>query len=432
MKPILLLCALLAAFALPVGAEDFSDDDDFFALMPTKAPWLLDWGATASPAALLENQGGGNEAVAALSGNAWVRLSLPGMWRFYGRLKGSALLSVLPAGEDAMTLTTPWEINAAYLQLMDPDVGLTLTLGRQPFLLGSGLVLSGSGDGLEFKLTNSLFSAQAFGYYTGLLDTEFSTYAMHDWDEANGARRYITGYALGVGLGGHDLSLLGLYQGDFGLSPDDLYTSWYTGLQARGVFLGGDYLAEWYLQEGYSPSGDSSGAIDAYGGTTRYRRVFGIPTSPTVTLRYSLASGDADRTVTDVAVGNTSGLDTAFQSFGTLDVGVAFKPDFSNLHIAQAAFSFRPLEAAGRSLRGTSLGVSYQYYAKHVAAGVVNDGEATLASLDVGHGIDASLRLAPWNDLDIFVGGGVFIPGAAFPAGEALRYAVSGGMSLSF
>jgi hypothetical protein len=408
------------------------EDDGFFAPQPQKAPWLLDWGATVSPAGVFDSTAGELGLVAALSGNVWLRLSLPGLWQFYGRLRDSALLEVLPWPAAGLELVNLWELNAAYLQLTDPEVGLSLAIGRKPFLLGSGLVLSGTGDGLEVQLSNPLFNLKAFGFYTGLLDPGFSTYGMHAWDDENGARRYIGGYSVGTGFSGHEISLLGMYQGDFGLSPEDLYTSWYTGLQAKGMLLGGDYLVEWYLEEGYSPSASTSGAIDAFGGTVRYQRVFGIPTSPGITVQYSLASGDLDRTIADGSVGNTVGIDTAFQAFGQLNSGSVFRPYFSNVHVGQAGFSWRPLEEAGYRLRDSSIGLRYFYYAKYALTGVVNVDEGALPSYDLGHGIDVVLRWSPYNDLSTFINAGLFLPGAAFPAGEALRYAVSGGMSLSF
>jgi hypothetical protein len=423
----LLLCA-----ASGLAAQDPFPEDDFFLPEPVKAPWLFDWGSTVSPAALFESAGGNATLVAGLSGNLWVRLSLPWGWQYYARVRDNALLTVLPMTDGAMTLSNIWEVNANYLQLVDPDAGLTLSLGRKPFLLGSGLVLSGIGDGLDFQLGNPLFSVQAFGFYTGLLNPGFSNYGLNAWDDANGARRYVGGYSLGIGIMGHEVSLLGLYQGDFGLSPDELYTSWYSGLQAKGMLLGGDYLLEWYLQEGYSPSGASASGIQAFGGTCRYQKVFAVATKPGVTVQYSLASGDADRTSTDGSVGNASGLDTAFQSLGQVASGSVFRPYFSNIHIAHLGFTFRPLEAAGPRVRDSSMGVRYFYYMKYAQAGVVNSGEAGLLSYDLGHGIDLVLRWAPYNDVSTFLNAGLFLPGAAFPAGEALRYTISGGMSLSF
>jgi hypothetical protein len=262
--------ALLLCVVSGLAAQDPFPEDDFFLPEPLKAPWMFDWGSTVSPAALFESTGGTETLVAGFSGNLWMRLSLPAGWQFYARVRDNVLLTALPLVDGAMTLSNIWEVNAGYLQLVDPDAGLTFSIGRKPFLLGSGLVLAGIGDGFDFQLSNALFSAQAFGFYTGLLNPGFSDYGLHAWDDANGARRYIGGYSVGVGLWGHEVSLLGMYQGDFGLDPDVMYTSWYTGFQAKGMLYGGDYLVEWYLEDGYSPSGATTSGIQAFGGTCAF------------------------------------------------------------------------------------------------------------------------------------------------------------------
>ncbi len=425
MKRTAVLLTFLLSVLFLAGAQTPFLDEDFIAPPTVKAAWLLDWGGTLSPAGIYDRQGDTEALIAGLSGALWVRLSLPGQWQYYVRLKDNALAALLPWPEAGLELTNLWEVNANYLQFANPDAGLTFSAGRKPFLLGSGLLLSGNGDGAEFQLANPLFMLQAFGFYTGLLNADSSPYGMHDWDDANGAQRYFGGYAAGVGILGHELTLIGLYQGDFGLSPDDLYTSWYTGLQAKGMVADGAYLLEWYLQGGFSPSGAVRGEIDAYGGTCRYQKVFPAAAVPSLTLQYSLASGDADRSVAEGSVGNETGQDTAFQAFGQLNTGSVFRPYFSNIHIVQAGAAVNPLRAA-------SIGLNYFYYAKHESGGVVNGGEAALSAFDLGHGLDLVLRWSPFKDLSVFLNGGVFIPGAAFPQDEALRFTVSGGVSFSF
>jgi hypothetical protein len=255
---------------------------------------------------------------------------------------------------------------------------------------------------------------------------------MHAADIDGGARRYVGGYQVGLALFGHELSLLGLYQGDFGQVSEKLYTSWYTGLQAKGLLAGGDYLVECFLEEGYSPLAAASAAIQAFGGTVRYQRVFGAVTSPAVAVQYSLASGDPDRTAAKGSVGNATGADAGFQAFGQVASGSVYRPYFSNMHIASVGASFNPLEANPGRVKNSSVGLKYFYYAKYAAEGVVNSGEAALSSHDLGHGLDLSVRYSPYSDLSVFVSAGLFLPGAAFPQGEPLRFGASGGLSFSF
>jgi len=436
----LIIALLLGSFligAVPAAAQvrgieppqaDVFLDDGFLKPPPAKAPWRLDWGATLSPAAVYS--GGGTALApylaAGASGAAWLRLSLPGDWLLYARARDAFILSLLP---EAAAPVNQWELNAAYVQLSLAEAGFSVALGRKPFALGTGLVLSGYGDGLDAQLAAGPVLAKAFGLYTGLVSPAFSPYALGAWDEANGARRYLAGWQLGVAVLGHELSLLGLYQGDFGLEPEEAYTSWYAGFQAKGLILGGDYLVEWHLEDGYAPGG---AVIDAFGGLCRFRVVLPAPTSPTLSFRYALASGDHDRTSGTGAGGNASGTDAAFQAFGRLDMGNALAPAFSNLHVASVEASFNPLEPSSLPVRSASLGLRYLYYAKHAPGGASGAAGATENQFDAGHGLDLSIRWSPFNDLSLSIDAGLFFPGAAYPAGTPLGYAVSGGVSLAF
>lgn len=420
---------LLAAVA---GADEPSPlpDDGFLEPPPAKSPWLLDWGLNASAAGLYD-LGSDATALAGAGGVAWARLSLPSLWQFHARFRDNAIYTLDSPDASSVGLANDWGLEAAYLQLADPGAGLNLSLGRKAYSIGTGLILSGPGDGLEFQLSTKYFSAKVLGFYTGLLTQAFHDYDLRTWDDDNGARRYVGAYQLGVGVAGQELSLVGMYQGDFGAETAEAYTSWYTGLHAAGLVWGGEYSVEAYLEDGYAPKGSSVGSIQAFAAQAGYRKVFGLPTSPAVWVRYALASGDPDRTQAEGSVGNVSGVDGGFQAFGRLSLGMALRPYFSNLHAVGAGIALRPLEALRGPIRRSSLELKYFYYAKYAASGVIDGGEADQASADVGHGIDLTARLTPWTDLEAFAGGGVFIPGAAFPDGEPLRFTVSGGLSLS-
>ncbi|MFA6505784.1 MAG: alginate export family protein [Treponemataceae bacterium] len=425
------VATLILAAILTAAAQTPFLEEDFFLPVPQKAPWLLDWGVTLSLAGLFEHQGDSDTLVTGLSGNAWVRLSLPGQWQYYARIRDNLLTSVLPWPTEGVELLNVWEINANYFQLILPEGGVTFSIGRKPFLLGSALILAGNGDGLELQLANPWFNAKMFGFYTGLINPAFSSYAMNDEDQVNGAKRYFGAYSLGIWIFGHELSLLGMYQNDFNNASEELYASWYSGLQAKGLLVGGEYLLEWYLQRGYSPSGLTRGNIEAFGGTCRYQRTFKAVTTPRITIQYWLASGDPDRTVGKGAFGNAEGTDSAFQAFGQLNLGLAFRPHLSNLHVAQLGVIFNPLEILSRQAPDLNVSFKYFYYAKHEADGVVNVDEGNLSSNDLGHGVDLGIQWAPFDDVSVFLNAGLFLPGAAFSGDRALRYAVSGGMSLS-
>lgn len=408
------------------------DDSEFLNVGTGKAPWLLDYGVALNPAVFFDLTGSTMTLFGTAGASTWLRLSLPGQAQLYAKLRDSLILSILPWAASGVSFSNLWDIDALYLQASIQEAGFTFTAGRKSYSLGSGLVLSGIGDGVEFQLQTPLLRLKALGFYTGLLRPDFSGWSMGAWDYTNGAQRYLGGYSAGISVFGQEISLLGLYQGDAGLEAAELYTSWYSGLQLKGVVLSGEYLMEAYLQNGYSPLGSGTGSIQAFGGTARYQIQLPVFSSPGISIRYSLASGDPDRSSSRGAQGNTLLTDTAFQAFGTLNTGLAFRPNFSNMHIIQAGLSLNPLEAGPAALRRTNIGLRYFYYMKYDKTGVVTLGEAPVASHDLGHGIDFNTVWAPFTDLSLTLNAGIFLPGAAFAAGEPVRMTVTGGIGFSF
>jgi len=430
MKNLLLAAALVAAASIGAGAQVPFEDDELLVPPPEKAPWLLDWGATVTAAGLYREPGTPDDAFAGASGVLWTRLSLPASWQLYARFRGNTLGAVLPWPEDGLEMDAEWELNAAYLQLTESRGGITFTAGRKPFLLGSGLILSGPGDGAELALANPWFNAKALMFYTGLLNPYFSSYAMNAEDADKGPQRYFGAYSVGTVLFGTEGALLGAYQNDFKTDEGSVYASWYSGFRLKGVILGGEGLLEWYQEHGRSPSGDTVGKIDAYGGIGRYQRTFAGRSAPKILIQYALASGDKDRTIGAGAAGNADGKDTAFQAFGELTTGSVFSPAFSNVHIALIEGSFNPLALLSARSR-SSVALRYFYYAKHRAAGVVNGDDAPRNDPFLGQGADLLLKWSPFIDLSAFMTVGAFLPGTAFPRGEDPRFAVSAGLSLT-
>ncbi len=418
----LALCAL-CLYAAACFAQEL-ELDDAFPGAGAKEPWLLDWGGELSGAALLDGQGLGAAVAAGAGAKLWLRLSLPEQWQLYLRARDSASAQLVPIGDILSSLSNRWEVSDAYLQLLVRDAPFTFALGRKSYALGTGLALSGPGDGLEVELYGKALSIKAFGYYTGLISPDFSSYAMFLPDDALGTKRYIGAYSASGSLKGHELSLLGLYQGYFGSRPEEYYTSWYSGLQAKGLLLGGDYAVEGYAERGYSPLGAGRGDIRAYAARAVYARSFEGAAMPRLSLGYAFASGDEDRISGQGPAGNQAGFDQAFQSFGNVDTGLVLRPYFSNLHMASAG--------AGATLGRVRAGLSYYYFAKHKKESPINTADAVLPFHDLGHELDLALSWSPFLDLSFLLGAGIFLPGKAFASGNELRYAASAGISLSF
>ncbi len=420
-----------AAKAAEAGAAQQSEAD-FFGPQPVKAPWVVDWGASASPTAVAELDGSDNLALATIGSSLWLRMSLPAKGQLYVKAKDTLVLTLYPQPAAGEGFTHLWDIDAAYYRLSLPGLGLTAHAGRKPFVLGSGLVLAGTGDGLDVQWVSPFLTVNAFGLYSGFMRPDYSSWTMSAWDAANGPRRVMAGGGATATLGNHGFSLLGLYQYDLGADAASLYRSWYAGAQAKGVLLTGEYQLEGWYQGGASPQAGSSAAISAFAGRAGYTLFFKAPLSPSVSVSYALASGDADRSAAASAAGNAAGNDNGFQGFGSVGSGSVLRPDFGNLQIVQAGVTLNPLESGPSWLRKTNVGLKYFYYMKYDANGVISDGEAVLPVLDVGHGIDATLRWGPLSDLSVTASGGAFIPGAAYATGEPIRYSASVGLSLSF
>ncbi len=418
----LAVCLFCLAATLSFGQE--AELEDAFPGAGPKEPWLLDWGGELTAAGLTEGQGLSAALAAGAGAKLWFRLSLPEQWQLYIRARDSASAQLLPFSDILSSFVNRWEVSDAFIQLLIRDAPFTLAAGRKSFSLGSGLALSGTGDGLEVELYGKAFSAKAFGYYTGLISPDFSRYAMFLPDDALGTKRYIGAYSASSFIKGQELSLLGLYQGYFGSRPEEYYTSWYSGLQAKGLLLGGDYLVEGYAEHGYSPLGAGRGDIRAYAARAAYLRSFEGSLRPRISLGYAFASGDEDRISGQGPGGNQADFDEAFQSFGNVDTGLVLRPYFSNLHMASAGL--------GATLAKVKASLGYYYFAKHRAASPINTADAVLPFHDLGHELDLSLSWSPFLDLSFLLGAGLFLPGKAFASGNDIRYAASIGLSLSF
>ncbi len=435
MKKLLVLALLTvttAGFVMAQSTSEAQSDADFFGPQPVKAPWVLDWGASVSPSAVAELGGSDNLVLATVGSNLWLRMSLPAKGQLYAKIKDTMVFTLYPQPTAGEGFTHLWDIDSAYYRLSLSNLGLTVHAGRKSFALGSGLVLAGTGDGLDVQWVSPLLSVNALGLYSGFVRPDYSSWTMSAWDVENGPRRVMAGGSATATLGNHGLSLLGLYQYDLGADAAAQYQSWYAGAQAKGVLFTGEYQLEGWYQGGASPLAASSAAIAAFAGRAGYTMFFKAPMAPSATVSYALASGDQDRTSAASAAGNTAGQDNGFQGFGSVSSGSVLRPDFGNLQIIQAGITLNPLESAPAWMRRTNVGLKYFYYMKHDANGVINDGEAALPVLDVGHGLDATLRWGPLSDLNVTASGGVFIPGAACATSEPVQYSASIGLSLSF
>jgi hypothetical protein len=143
-------------------------------------------------------------------------------------------------------------------------------------------------------------------------------------------------------------------------------------------------------------------------------------------LRLLLASGDGDYTDSFLE-GNTEGLATTFTTISQPELNLLFNPRLGNLLLAEASYSVKPAELLQTLLKAT--------FFLRPTTGLISDGRVDPAPLSsaryIGLELDASARFRLFSDLGLVFTGGVFFPGAAFPA--ASRKADFGGrIELSF
>lgn len=429
-------CLVAAMLVVAPAAEDTAstyDIENFLTKPAAGSPWLPDFGVDLVPAVLVDSQNGLMTLAGSGGGRLWARLSLPAGWTLHARVGDTVSYTHLEAGATSGQWENSVDLSSLYLRMDGERSGASLTVGRADFVLGSGLVMAGPADGARIGLANTVYRAQLFGLYTGWLHPDVLAWQLGTADDGSAESRLAGGFSAGLNLAGHELSLLGLYQTDTASTGTELYTSWYTGLSLGGHLAGGTYLLEGWLEEGQSPFGNSVAGIRAFAAVADYYLMLPLPFLPGARVSYAVASGDPDRTAADGAAGNTAGQDNGFQAFGYLDLGAALRPAFSNIQVLRVSLSAAPLGplAPGTPLSRSRLETTYRYYLKYRAVGGIGTGEATLPSLDLGHGIDARMSVSPWNDLTIFASGGVFLPGAAWWSDEPIRWSVSGGISLS-
>ena len=111
-----------------------------------------------------------------------------------------------------------------------------------------------------------------------------------------------------------------------------------------------------------------------------------------------------------------------------------FSPQLSNLVVAEASYSLKPLSGLGPGLPEmfqTAL-QSYVYF-RPTTGGISEPGLSTSsASPYLGTEGDLTLNLSPSSDLGISLWGGLFVPGTAFESGSNMQFKAGLNVSLNF
>ena len=316
------------------------------------------------------------------------------------------------------------------------------SIGRQYLYLGRGIA---------FGLTTEAISLDwAHGNWAGLF---FGSQSIDRRVRFNGApnsvahqldrRRFYGGQVEYQGWDRQELYSYVLGQFDNSVASSDApvtYDSTYWGIGTTGEVLFGDPGQEWgipnlrhhtefIVQNGTNhntfASGQEGTDISAWAVDTGLDYFWTAPGRPRVGVKYARSSGDDTRVGGPQPNGgfNVPGTsDKTFVSFGYLNTGASFSPQFSNLEFVNLSAAIRPLDDPDSPVwQNLEIGASSYWYWRSAAGGNVSDVRANSPGQNyLGYEWDlyANWRLS--SDLFLLINYGVFFPhkGSFNPAND--------------
>jgi len=412
---------------------------------------------------------------AALSRGYWlgnyrpyIKYSLNEQHVFTGRLRTTYKHNpgVTDAQKKNGQVVSNWEYS---LELLGAELNFDrhqITVGRNFYRIGRGLLLSNFADGAEYSGSFRYGQVKALGLYSGQYSgcmisvggcatsgdiSQKGPYDIVPGRAADAAvpdpgRRFFAGAQYeSPQLYGARIQALALYSYDM---SRDASTS--TSANTRGkifafdpLYLGAGlsgyivtprlrYLSEFIYEMGNTynkreKSGDTNQQtnIRAWGLTLDLN--YSIPffeelLKSGLTVQYATGSGrdvkNDQPNPGNPAQANESGNDTSFYYFGAYSAGLALKPKLANLHIYRAGFQFRPLHYFywGRNLMLT---FKYSWYNKVRADYGISDDNANRYSARVGYALDGQIIWDFRSDFKLFYQYGYFQPSAAYASVNA-------------
>ena len=344
--------------------------------------------------------------------------------------------------QDSVVTSNIIDLDIAMLDAKFLNDSIRFSLGRKYFLIGSGFLLNGRGDGAQLEWFNSILNVDVFGTYTGLLLKDDNPYNLTNKDYADGAERLFAGGRVGQTFFNQNLYFIGMIQKDLSkeTSESKHYNSNYYGVGLRGFLPGGfDYMGEFFYENGstYNYADGVKADINAMAAIATLNWNVDLAVAPILTLQYAYGSGgDDERGDSTTPNGNASDIDKEFFTFGTFLGGYGLRPVIGNLHVFRVGLGLSPFRGTDLFfLRDINIIAKYSYYMKDNAnspvgsyySGVEKSGEKV-----IGQGIDASIRWRVFSDLSFFANYGLFMPGAAYEDDSKNNTFFMAGMSLSF
>ncbi len=316
---------------------------------------------------------------------------------------------------------------------------LTLRIGRQQAMIGSGYVLDTPLDAVYFDSRLHDLRVQ------GLLGKTFGLTPNIDRSDPvdNNSARCFYGVQLSyTGIERHEPYVYALWNDDHtDERPQDWFQNYsydtaYFGIGSQGELVHNlRYWAEGVFETGKSWGNDQwivRDDVNAWGWSAGLEYLFDTPTRPRLAFEYMFASGDRDRigSPSNAAGGNRRGMDTSFNAFGYRDTGISASPALSNMHVWRLGGSCAPF-AKYESFRDLELGTNWFLYHKHHARAAISDITSDMNAGYVGWEMDYFANWRISSDLSWTLRWGAFFPGDAYND-RGMRNFVFTGITWSF
>ncbi len=415
---------------------EFRADEDMKVLKAEREPLSISYGGWLTPVVIDER----NSAVLTSSVTImklWFKSTL---WRnSFLYLRGKdVFFRVIDQNMDVDETKNVIDLDVGFIGMSNDKRTLNLFLGRKFFVLGTGLVFNGRGDGGEFSLYSRFVDIQLFGAYTGLMIKDNNPYGLSDKDFTDGAKRIFAGGSIQKEFYNQAVYLLGLAQidqQDEEEGEEIRYQSQYYGVGVKGTISDlFAYYGEFIYETGksYLSGSDNQENIAAYAAHLGLQYFPDIALNPMFILQYAHGSGEN----TEATTGDESDDDNEFKTFGTFVGGYALRPDLSNIHVFRIGCALSPYYNSGsRSLRRMNVLLKYSYYMKDKPNADIksnNAPEGTLDEKEIGHGGDVAFRWRIYYDFSFFLSYGIFLPGKAYDSSAETKHFTMFGFNIIF
>ncbi|HNX60203.1 MAG TPA: alginate export family protein, partial [Spirochaetota bacterium] len=304
---IMFLTAAVASYAaddeiLPEEyIPDLSADADMAVAEKPSTAMSATYGGWVTPIFISDRRGDVSTNSSLTLVKVWGKLSLGGNSFIYIRAKDlytKVFSSDNYDGDESKNLI---DIDTGYIELATSRRAFSFAAGRKFFLVGSGTVLAGRGDGADIRLRSALADLQIFGMYTRYLNKDDNPYDRSSKDRDDGARRVFAGASAEKRFLNQTAYLFGVIQRDRAAENATAkirYQSQYFGGGIKGVPVDGlDYLIEGVYEQGKSYLYNSSDkkSIGAYALNASANYYINTSMNPALSVQYAFASGDNDR-----------------------------------------------------------------------------------------------------------------------------------------